>query len=335
MLRSHTSPQVHTRWFSLITYFQITAPSIQGLYKEVPSLLNDAIALNPFTSTLMSTDRTTRTTIALDTLDRTEGIIAEHASQGATADSIFYPKQIEPLERTQCPRYPPTPVQVLNSDSFALARQIAAEEIKDGNEPKVAVLNLASDLMPAGPWLNDMTATQEEALCYTSTLYATLKPEYYPWPNLGEGSVAGIFSPGVVIFKDELDKQCKDLSVEARQLVSVITVAAARSPELTPDERDFLYDSDIEDMKGKIRLIYRMAARHGQTCLVLGAMGCGAYGCPNEAVAALMRNILLEREFNCWFRRVVFACYSRSTYEQHPTNFDVFQATFNSVIINT
>ena len=56
-------------------------------------------------------------------------------------------------------------------------------------------------------------------LCYSSTLYETLKESYYPWSNLGPGSVAGIYSPGVVIFKDDLDHNCVDLSeAEARRL---------------------------------------------------------------------------------------------------------------------
>ena len=84
-----------------------------------------------------------------------------------------------------------------------------------------------------------MTTTQEEALCYSSTLYITLKDEYYPWPNVGDGSVAGIYSPGVVIFRDDLDHDCTELPKDARRLVSVITVAAPRHPRLSRNEEAF------------------------------------------------------------------------------------------------
>jgi hypothetical protein len=112
-------------------------------------------------------------------------------------------------------------------------------------------------------------------LCYSSTLYETLKPSYYPWPNLGPGSVAGIFSPSVVIFKHDLDNDCKDLPKNKRAVVSVITVAAPRVPDLTADKLAFERASDLEDLRGKIRLVYRMAARNGKTSLVLGGSSRG------------------------------------------------------------
>ena len=64
-------------------------------------------------------------------------------------------------------------------------------------------------------------------------------------------------------------------------------------------------------------------------------MGCGVYGCPSRLVAELMRNILLEPEFNGWFRRVVFAVYSKSPYELKPTNFEIFSEVFTDVAVNT
>ena len=110
---------------------------------------------------------------------------------------------------------------------------------------------------------------QEEALCYSSTLYPTLKDEWYPWPNVGSGSDAGIFSPAVVIFKDDLDHGCVDLPPDERQVVSVMTVAAPRSPHLV--EGKFMPQT-LHWMREKIRLVYRMAAHNGQHYLVLGML---------------------------------------------------------------
>ncbi len=39
---------------------------------------------------------------------------------------------------------------------------------------------------------------------------------------------------------------------------------------LTDDEEGFLMQSELEDLREKIRLIYRMAAHHKQRYLVLG-----------------------------------------------------------------
>jgi hypothetical protein len=101
-------------------------------------------------------------------------------------------------------------------------------------------------------------------------LFATLKSEWYPWPNLGPGSVSGSFSPGVVVFKDDLDHDCRELPKEKRRVVSVITVAAPRYPRLATDMEMFAKESDLEDLRGKIRLVYRMAAHNKQRYVVLG-----------------------------------------------------------------
>jgi len=196
-------------------------------------------------------------------------------------------------------------------------------------EGKVAVLNLASDELRAGGWEVSLATTQEEALCYSSTLYETLKLSYYPWPNLGPGSTAGLFSPSVVIFKHDLDNNCVDLPENKRKIVSVITVAAPRLPELTVDKLAFTKHSDLEDLRGKIRLVYRMAARNGKTSLVLGAMGCGAYRCPPKPVAEEMKTILIEDEFKGWFLHIVFAIYS--TKSNGEGNFTVFKEVFNGL----
>ena len=73
-----------------------------------------------------------------------------------------------------------------------------------------------------------------------------------------------------MIFKHDLDNNCQELGVNERQVVSVITVAAPRHRPLTEDYLNFKDPSVLEDLKGKIRLVYRIAAHNGQTYLVLG-----------------------------------------------------------------
>lgn len=129
---------------------------------------------------------------------------------------------------------------------------------------------LSSSRTNSSVFLISLDPRQEEALCYASTLYTTLKEEYYPWPNIGKGSAAGIYSPGVVIFKDELEKKSVDLKLEDRRLVSVITVAAPRHRRVTPDGKGWAETIVSKSMKEKIRLVYRMAGHNGQTHMVLG-----------------------------------------------------------------
>jgi len=280
-----------------------------------------------------------RAEIAQDTVARSEAITREHAEEGATTDSTFITEDLLTKELQteisagnlkKLDSKSREPVRIINGDSFTVARSIM-DEFPEESKGKVAVLNLASDEMPGGGWIETLYTTQEEALCYSSTLYATLKPSYYPWPNLGPGSVAGIFSPGVVIFKDDLDHGCVNLQLEARRVVSVITVAAPRLPDLTRDGLAFANESDLNDLRGKIRLVYRMGVRYQQRFLVLGAMGCGVFMCPSRVVAEEMRNILLEPEFEGWFRKVVFAVYSKPGTGEG--NFQVFEEVFKDVVV--
>ncbi|KAJ7621056.1 hypothetical protein FB45DRAFT_1032322 [Roridomyces roridus] len=255
--------------------------------------------------------------LAKDTISRSAGIVAEHAAQGATTDSVLVKDQLPQLDQAACPNHSPSAVEIVNLDAFSLARRVLA------GEPRACWAE------ETGPWLQVYTKTQEEALCYSSTLYVTLKPEYYPWPNYGPGCVAGIYSPGVVIFRDDLDHRCEELSLEDRRVVSVLTVAAPAWADLTEDETTFADPQVLGWLREKIRLVYRMAAHNGQDHLVLGAMGCGAYECPPELVAREMRDILREAEFEGWFKKVVFAVYS--TAENGEGNFGIFRDVFGQV----
>lgn len=76
----------------------------------------------------------------------------------------------------------------------------------------------------------------------------------------------------MVVFKDDLVHDCVDLSLADRVVLSVITVAAPRKPELTSDGSRLARTSDLEDFRAKIRLVYRMAASEGRDSMILGAV---------------------------------------------------------------
>jgi uncharacterized protein (TIGR02452 family) len=265
-------------------------------------------------------DFATRRAICEDTIARSASIAT--STPGGSLTSHFIPSQLPPLSK-QSPTYPnlppKPPTTIHNSDAFALARKLPGTS-------KIGVLNLASDEEPGGGWRFTLSRTQEEALCYSSTLYATLKPEWYPWPNMGPGSVAGIMSPDVVVFRDTLENGLAELPEHERHVVAVMTVAAPRLPALTPDGEDFAKKEDLEDLKGKILLVLRMAAGHNVGRLVLGAMGCGAYRCPPRVVAQEMKKALESEEFAGWFEHVAFAVYAAGPIGKR--NFDVFQEVF-------
>lgn len=269
-------------------------------------------------------DFETRRKVCKDTIARSAAIA--ESTPGGSLNSTFIPSQLPLLNKTD-PTYPnltlKEPIKIYNSDSFALARTL------EPTNGKVGVLNLASDEQPGGGWRFTLSATQEEALCYSSTLYATFKTKWYPWPNTGPGSCAGIFSPDVVVFRDTLNNDLVELPIGERHVLAVMTVAAPRGPNVTKDGERFAEESELQDLQEKILLTLRMAAGNGVTSLVLGAMGCGAYRCPPKAVAEEMKKALEMDEFSGWFEEVVFAVYAAGPAGRQ--NLKVFQEVFANV----
>jgi uncharacterized protein (TIGR02452 family) len=263
-----------------------------------------------------------RRKIAATTIAETPSILEKYAAQGASSDSTFY-AVLAPLPPCPNPITTPRKTEVHSMDSFGCLRKMIAA----GADPKTtAVLNLASDLAPAGHWVHTLSETQEEALCYSSTLYSTLKDSYYPWDN---SAPSGIFSPGVVVYKAPIPSECMLLPESKVVLTSVITVAAPRYPKCTQDGSDFASDEAREAMKEKVRAVFRIAGENKRRNLVLGAMGCGAYGCPKEAVANIMKAVLLEEEFRGWFERVWWAVFDAV----HDRNGNIFKEICGGVEI--
>ncbi|KAJ8109761.1 hypothetical protein OPT61_g7221 [Boeremia exigua] len=257
-----------------------------------------------------------------DTLKRTPAIAASKTTESSNPlHSTFIPSQLPPLDKSS-PSYPSLtlqPITIHNSDAFALARTLPGPS-------RTGVLNLASDEEPGGGWRYTLCKTQEEALCYSSTLYPTLNPDWFPFPNTGPGSCAGILSPHVVVFKDTLDRDLVDLPPAQQHQVAVISVAAPCWPKLSPDGQEFAEPERLEELREKVRLVLRIAAGEGVTRLVLGAMGCGAYGCPPRVVAREMKGVIGEQEFGGWFETIVFAVYAAE--RTGMENLKVFEEVF-------
>jgi uncharacterized protein (TIGR02452 family) len=168
----------------------------------------------------------------------------------------------------------------------------------------VAVLNLASERHPGGGWQTGAMA-QEEALCYRSSLYRSLRRRFYPIPSLSV-----IHTPSVLIIRSATAAGHKLYPLPAGDLpvTSVISVAALRHPYLTPDEKAFASAGQRVETKRKIRVSLRVAAMNGHTKLVLGALGCGVFANPPTDVAQCFLEVFQEQEFQGgWWEDVVFA----------------------------
>ena len=242
---------------------------------------------------------------------------------------LVKPENLYPAFKSHCPNLPKTLVRVINIDTLDAAIRLSsltASSVAGASNPPVLVLNMANAKHAGGGWLQGAIA-QEEALCYRSSLSFTLKRGFYPIPDR-----AVIYSPTVVVIRDSLARGHKLLDLtkpEKLPVVSVISVAAVRDPSVSRrlDSGEEIYsDGDDRDlMRSKIRMALRVAATKGHRKLVLGALGCGAFGNPKAEVVRLWKEILTEPEFSGgWWDNVVFAVLDDGGGKDSNGNYGVF-----------
>lgn len=218
----------------------------------------------------------------------------------------------------------------MNADTLDTAITFAHSRFDD---KPVLVLNMANAEHGGGGWLQGALA-QEESLCYRSSLSFTLKRRFYPL-----GSETAIYSPKVVVFRENLEKGHGLLDLAAPQalpVVSVVSVAAIRDPEIVRGQggvEGYKYKEDEELMKKKMRGVLRVAGREGHKRLVLGALGCGAFGNPRGEVVRLWKEVLGETEFSGWWEGMVFAVMERGGTRDGDGNFGVFHRGLDGMMV--
>ncbi|MGA5214535.1 TIGR02452 family protein [Streptomyces cinereoruber] len=199
-------------------------------------------------------------------------------------------------------------LEVTGESSLAAARRMTAA---DPARP-VAVLNFASARNPGGGYLNGAQA-QEEALCRSSALYATLlrAPEYYEHHRADRDVLYTdrvIHSPRVPVFRDD----------RSELLAEPFTVGFLTSPapnagvvrRTAPERADRL----PAVLASRAERVLETAAAAGYRRLVLGAWGCGVFRNDPEQVAGAFKALLTgDGRFAGHFEEVVFAVLDRAT----------------------
>jgi len=192
-----------------------------------------------------------------------------------------------------------TDIRVLNMDCLEAAKRLID---LDGS---AALLNMASATNPGGGWLGGAGA-QEENLHRRSNLSDFLSNHRravsghnvrYP---LGEFGC--IFSPDVCVFRGAEADGYPFLPHPF--FVSVLSVAAYCRPKCRGGR---LTEKFARGTQQKILILLRVAKRHNVKCLVLSALGCGAFANPPCHIAEIFREVLSAHEFAGQFQRVWFA----------------------------
>jgi uncharacterized protein (TIGR02452 family) len=175
----------------------------------------------------------------------------------------------EELDR---PQYEETDIEIENIDTITAAlREVAA-----GYRP--LILNMANATKPGGGFLSGAKA-QEEDLFRCTNLYNTLQEELYP---MRRDEV--IYSPKVHIFRDG---NYENLAQPVE--ISVVSVAAHRNPMILMDGTlpSYIYRNTAD----KVQMIYQLGLMQRYDCLILGALGCGAFNNPPYEIAEIFCDI--------------------------------------------
>ena len=239
------------------------------------------------------------------------------------------------LDHKYNPRFPPTKIRVLNADTIDAALTLSSGTTPTASTPNskpVLILNMANAYHSGGGWEQGALA-QEEALCYRSSLSFTLKLRFYPIPEFG-----GIYSPTVVVIRESMAQGHNLLDLtrpEDLPVVSCVSVAAIRDPYIVRDaagRERYRRSRDRDTMKEKMRVVLRIAALTRHRRLVLGALGCGAFGNPNVEVAQCWKEVFEEREFGGgWWETVMFAVMEEGGHTDGDGNFGVFWRALDRV----
>ncbi len=215
---------------------------------------------------------------------------------------------------------------------------VAAQDWKEKGY-QVAVLNMASRQNPGGGVYTGAGA-QEENLFRRTNLFLSMY-QFVPYAkDYGvtmvrhgyplDQNFGGVFSPNVTVFRG-LEKEGYPL-LETPFEIDIISVPGMNKPTL--NQEGMIEDRLVEGVKNKIRTIFEIALQNHEDCLILGAIGCGAFRNPPQHIAKLFHE-LLQSEYKDMFRVVVFAIledHNSGKEHNHDGNYQPFVREFQNDI---
>lgn len=186
---------------------------------------------------------------------------------------------------------PETRIQVSNETTLEASQRLA------DNGLRPLALNFANGVNPGGGFLTGARA-QEEVLCRSSALYATLTgdPMYAEHRKrlLPDSTDWAILSPDVPVFRNDAGSP-----LDRPWLLSFITCAAPYAPAVGQPLSGNL-------LQRRIHRVLEIARAYAFEAIVLGAWGCGAFGNDGHRTALDFRQAI-EQEFTGAFSDIVFA----------------------------
>ena len=212
------------------------------------------------------------------------------------------PKQSEVIWKIDIdpkPVFPETLVSVHNLKTL----EMAGVFVRAGYNP--LVLNMASDWKPGGGVWKGSRA-QEEDLFRKTNYFMTLDKRRLPENAYPLKGVNMIYSPNVSVIKDSNYNY-----VDQPYQVDFVACPAIRNPTIERRngiEEHYAHEADEYLMEQRIELIYKLAYAKGHDSMILGALGCGAFHNPVEAVAGIFKK--MNKKYKGCFKCIGFPVFS-------------------------
>lgn len=195
------------------------------------------------------------------------------------------------LPQADVSRFDETKIQVTNETTLGAAKRL----VDEGKKP--LALNFANGIHPGGSFLSGALA-QEESLCRSSALFATLEndPMYAAHKErpLPDSTDWVIYSPDVPVFRTD-----QGVTLDESWLLSFVTCAAPVATRM-----EFALAARLLAQRIERVLAVAHSCRYGH--LILGAWGCGAFGNDPLQTAESFRDGL-ETKFPYAFAEIIFA----------------------------
>ncbi|KAI0343448.1 hypothetical protein BDW22DRAFT_1355889 [Trametopsis cervina] len=186
-------------------------------------------------------------------------------------------------------------------------------------KPRIGVLNFASAKKPGGGFLGGAQA-QEESIARSSTLYPTLMTstaqQFYTLHNRdardGYYSHAMIYSPGVVLFRDDHGDWTDPLAVDV--LTSPAVNAGVVKRKYPGSEAEEAIRKAMKERMGRILFLLE---KQGVQEVVLGSFGTGVFRNSVDEVARIWVELILvpNARFGKSFKNVLFAVLGTETFQ--------------------
>ncbi|KDQ12133.1 hypothetical protein BOTBODRAFT_135022 [Botryobasidium botryosum FD-172 SS1] len=247
---------------------------------------------------------------------------SSHAGGGTFSKYFTAPK---------APAAAPTAVtsilQISTIDCARLLHNIHRNNNPDGHD-KIGVLNFASATKPGGGFIGGARA-QEESIARASTLYPTLltndAQEFYQLHKADERdgfyTHAIVYSPGVVVFRDDSGGWTEPLEVDVLTCAAVNAGEVRRSPRGRSSGAEDKIEREMTERMGRLLYLFE---KEGVKDIVLGSFGTGVFRNNVSVIARMWADLLAVpgARFGSSFERVMFAIIDERTLAEFETAFN-------------